>query len=81
MKYSKKQFAKELKQEIGKGFDVSRIAQWAYMLSVDRYREISPELDRLIQIVAVMGEGVEFEFSEDELIQFANDIEIDHTSP
>ncbi|ERN39813.1 hypothetical protein KR51_00037270 [Rubidibacter lacunae KORDI 51-2] len=76
MRYSKEKFARELKQEIRNGFDVSRISQWAYMLSIDRHREISPELDRLIQIVAVMDEGPEFEFSEDELVQFANDLEI-----
>lgn len=75
MTYSKKQFSKDLKQEIQKGFDVARIAQWAYMLSIDRYREIPSDLDKVIQQVAVMGEGEEFEFSEDELIQLADELE------
>ncbi|NEQ42444.1 MAG: hypothetical protein F6K00_02330 [Leptolyngbya sp. SIOISBB] len=75
MTYSKKQFSKDLKQEIKKGFDVSRIAQWAYMLSIDRHRELPPDLDKFIQKVAVMDEGEEFEFSEDELIRFADELE------
>ena len=45
------------------------------MLSIDCPHDISLDLDKIIQTVAVMDEGQEFEFSEDELILFANHLE------
>lgn len=74
MTYTKKQFAQELKQQLHQGYDVMKLSQWAYLLSIDRYREIDSELDKIIQQIAVMGEGLEFEFSEEELLNLVNQL-------
>ena len=77
MSYSKKKFALDLRQQVEKGFNISKIAQWAYEITIDKHREISPELYKTIQVVAVMDGGPEFEFSEEELLQFANELELE----
>ena len=74
MTYTKKQFALDLKQKLQHGFDIPKLSQWAYLLSVDRYEEIDSCLDKIIQQIAVMNEGPEFEFSENELLDLANKI-------
>ncbi|MEM8777870.1 MAG: hypothetical protein AAGF26_03165 [Cyanobacteria bacterium P01_G01_bin.49] len=76
MTYTKKQFAQELKQQLERGYDVMGLSQWAYLLIIDRYREIDLELDKIIQKIAVMGEGSEFEFSEAELLTLVNQLNI-----
>jgi hypothetical protein len=74
MTYTKKQFAQDLKQELQHGFNVNDLSQWAYQMSVDKYREIEPSLDSIIQQIAVMGEGPEFEFSEQELLDLISEL-------
>lgn len=44
------------------------------ILSIDKYREIEPDLDRVIQQIAVMAEGSEFEFTEQELLDLADEL-------
>ncbi len=75
MTYTKNDFAKDLKQKIKKGYDIQEISQWASLISIDKHEEITPEVYLVIQKVAVMHMGEEFEMSQDELISFANDLE------
>ena len=67
-------FAEGLRAELSCGYDVVRISRWAYR-QLTSQREIASELEAEILKVVAMEEGPEFEFSEDELREFANALE------
>lgn len=75
MSYTKKQFVEELKQQLQYGYDVKKVANWAHWLSIDKHREIDSELYEIMQDLAVMGEGSEFELSEKEVLNLINKLE------
>lgn len=74
MKYTSKQFGLDLKKQLQHSFAVHEISQWAYLLGIDKHREIDSDLDKIIQQIAVMSEGPQFEFSEQELLDLANSL-------
>ncbi len=72
MTYTKKDFGKELLDQISNGYDILKVARWAH----NRYMSFGIEVDEsvqqiVLQIVA-MEEGAEFEMNEIELTDFAN---------
>lgn len=73
MPYTRKQFARELLAEIDKGYDVIRIARWAFLKKLDTRTE-DLELAGLLTIVFTMEEGPEFEYNETELRELAQRI-------
>lgn len=71
MNYTRKQFAADLFDEMNRGYDVIRMARWAYSWYLERSRFLEPGLREKIMEVVAMEEGPEFEMSENELREFA----------
>ena len=70
--YTKAEFGRDLLSQIEDGYDPVRIARWAFSKFMDPDAGIrDKELSDLILEVVVMEEGPEFEYSEEELRQFA----------
>ena len=72
MTYTKKLFADELLHQLSSGYDVVRIARWAFSIYMSHSRELELGLKSEIMQVVAMEEGPEFEMSEQELRQFAS---------
>jgi len=72
--YSKQQFGKELLEELDKGFNITRIARWAFSVRLEHCREFETGLDDVVMSVVAMEEGPEFEYSESELRSMAVDL-------
>lgn len=71
MPYTAQNFRNELETELHKGYDVVRIARAAFQAYHEHVGEIGPELKTKIFQIVAMEEGPEFEFTEEELWQFA----------
>jgi hypothetical protein len=68
MKYSSRDFGRELLAEIARGYEPVRIARWAFSKIMDPDIKIeSAELHHTIITVVAMEEGPEFEYSESDL--------------
>ena len=68
MTYTRKQFARELLAEMDHGYNVVRIARWAFSKKMDPDVRIEdPGLDAMVMQVVAMEEGPEFEHDETEL--------------
>jgi hypothetical protein len=76
MTYTKKQFALELKEQLNCGYDIDRISQWAYLMSLEHYRDIESGLLEIMEDIEIMGAGPEFELTEQEIKQFADHLEV-----
>lgn len=74
MTYRRSDFASGLRAQLGAGYDVERIAKWAYLESLDS-RNLEEGLDELILQVVAMAEGPEFEMTEEELILLCEELE------
>ena len=72
--YKKNQFGIELKQQIEGGYDVRRISNWAYQEAYTTHRTFEDGLYDVIMTVVMMEMGHEFELSEAQLLQLANDM-------
>lgn len=72
MTYTRQQFARDLLGEMDHGYDVVRIARWAFSKKMDPDIRIEdPELDAMVMQVVAMEEGPEFEYDEPELRKMA----------
>jgi hypothetical protein len=78
MKYTRKDFGKDLIRQLRTGYDVARLSRWAYSVYLERCREMDAGLDELVMSIVAMEEGPEFEFSEQELRRMANELVIGH---
>ncbi|QOJ00937.1 MAG: hypothetical protein HRU70_10690 [Phycisphaeraceae bacterium] len=68
MTYTRKQFARDLLAEMNHGYDVVRIARWAFAKKMDPDVQIEDsKLDAMVMQVVAMEEGPEFEYDEAEL--------------
>ena len=68
MTYTRRQFARDLLAEMDHGYDVVRIARWAFSKKMDPDVQIDdPGLDAMVMQVVAMEEGPEFEYDEIEL--------------
>lgn len=64
----KKQIGAQLIKELEKGYNIERIADWAYnLLYIDSKEDNSPEIDSLLRELSVMEAGPEFEYTQEEL--------------
>jgi hypothetical protein len=71
MTMTRADFGRALREELNKGYDVVRIARWAYELhlnATDFEVGLEPEILRVV----AMEEGNEFELSEEELGRLAD---------
>lgn len=75
MTYLKKQFAKELREQLRLGYDVKRIARWAFDIHFKYCDRFELGLEDTVMTIAIMEEGFEFEMSEDELLKIAKDLD------
>ncbi len=75
MKYSKKDFAIKLKQQLAGGYDVVKVARWAYQEYLGNCEGLESGLKPEMMKVIVMEEGPEFEMTESEIQNFANNLE------
>jgi len=58
MTYTRKQFARDLLAELDNGYDVVRIARWAFSKKMDPDLRIEdPGLDAMVMQVVAMEEG------------------------
>ena len=71
MMYTSADFRRDLESEMDNGYDIVRIARFAFMIYQKHGGGLSQELDEKVLQVAAMEEGPEFEMTEDELRRFA----------
>lgn len=71
MSYTKKDFALGLSQQLDSGYEVVRVARWAYQEYLTHCRELEHGLKPNIMKVVAMEEGPQFEMTEQEIRNFA----------
>jgi hypothetical protein len=72
--YTKEEFGKELEQELTNEFNVIQLARWAF----DKYLkhiETEDDLNEIIMQIVVMEEGPEFEYTKEEFLKIAKDLQ------
>lgn len=74
MSYPKKDFGLRLKEQLNIGYDVVRVARWAYQEYLDHCSELEPGLKSEMMKIIAMEEGPEFEMSEQEIQTLANEL-------
>jgi hypothetical protein len=74
MSYTKQIFAERLKNQLVTGYDVVRIARWAYNEFTTNCRELEPGLKSEMMRIIVMEEGPEFEMTEQEMQEFVRSL-------
>ncbi|CUI18078.1 hypothetical protein PNK_p0024 (plasmid) [Candidatus Protochlamydia naegleriophila] len=67
MKYTRKQLGIKLKNELDKGYDPKRIANWAHDLFYFSHNQFSDEVEQILQNLLLMEAGPEFEESEENI--------------
>lgn len=77
MNYSKQAFGQALKNQILSGYDVVKLARWAHGLFLEHSSHLEPGLQEILMQVVAMEEGPEFEFSEAELKELAEELIFD----
>lgn len=75
MTYLKKQFARELREQLHLGYDVKRISRWAFDIHFKYCDKFEPGLRDAVMEIVIMEEGFEFEMSEDELLKIVKNLE------
>ncbi len=74
MNYSKQAFGQALKSQMLSGYDVVKLARWAHDLFLEHSSHLEPGLQEILMQVMAMEEGPEFEFSEAELKELAEEL-------
>jgi hypothetical protein len=73
--YTRQQFARDLLAELDHGYDVIRIARWAFSKQMDPDLRIADsDVDAMVMQVVAMEEGPEFVYDEAELRSLAHRI-------
>lgn len=67
MRLSRHQIGKELKNELQKGFNIERIANWALDLTIESRGKLEDEIEDVLNSLCLMEAGPEFEYTEEEL--------------
>ena len=75
MSYTKKEFAHRLRQQLANGYDAVNLARWAYAELLRQDGNLDAEVESEMMTVVVMEQGPEFEMTELEINQFANELE------
>jgi len=76
--YTKENFGYELEQKLEEKFNVAAIAKWAYEKYLLHNSDLNKELSRVIMGVVTMEEGPEFEYTREELLKIAKDLQHNH---
>lgn len=71
MSYRKADFGKALLNELDRGYDVKRLAKWAYEVHLDHADDLEDGLNSEMMTVVAMSEGPEFQLKENELRRLA----------
>jgi hypothetical protein len=75
MTYTRQDFGRDLMAELTRGYDVVRLSRWAMSVYMKNCQETDAELDKAIMGVVAMEEGPQFEISEQELRQMADELQ------
>jgi hypothetical protein len=75
MRYTTRQFGVDLLKELNQGYDVVRLARWAYKCYLEHCRVLELGVREKIMEIVVMEGGAEFEMSENEIREFALDLQ------
>jgi len=67
MNLTKKEIGQELKEKLKNGYDAQVIADWAYKLVLGNRRQLSDEIENILDGIAIMDAGPEFVVSEKEM--------------
>lgn len=67
MKYTNKSVGEMLKRELDEGYDVEKIANWAYSLMTSMRDDPNHDVFETLNFIALMDAGPEFENTEKEL--------------
>jgi len=73
--YSKIDLAKDLRESLLKGFDISKVSKLAFDLYQAHGLEITDPVEKILLSLMAMEEGEEFEFTESEFIDLILEIE------
>ena len=71
--YTNADFARGLEEEVARGFDVVRIAQWAYQSYLDNMGNLQPGLHEQIMDVVLMEEP-QFEMCKEEVLSLISSL-------
>ena len=75
MTYSKKEFAKALKEQLDLGYEPKRIGSWAHQMYLQYCGRIDKELEEIMVDLFVLEEGPEFELPESKLRELVDFLE------
>jgi hypothetical protein len=67
MIFTKRDLGKKLKEQIVSGRNANQIGKWAYSIFFENCRELEPELKEILEVLLLMENGPEFEYTEQEL--------------
>ncbi len=66
MIYSKKEISQKLKEELDKGYNLTRISNWAFDVYIT-IRNDPTEVNSILERLSLMDAGTEFEYNEADL--------------
>lgn len=69
MNYSNLDLVQDLESNLANGYNAIEVAKAAYLIYLDRGRELSKEMDQVLLTLMMMEEGKEFELGEVEFMQ------------
>lgn len=69
--YTKQQLGQELKEQLLGSYNPIQIAKWAEHVHYNYRLQLPQELYDIVEVLAVMSMGPEFEYSKDELLMLA----------
>ena len=67
--------AKELRKQLDSGYNIEKIAQWAFSIYLKYCGTFECGLQDIIMDIVMAEEGLEFELSKDDLVTIANELE------
>lgn len=62
----------DLKSELAKGYDITRLSRWAFRLYSENIRSLDPSLRETLETIFAMEEDPQFELSLEELSSIAD---------
>jgi len=73
--YKRNDFGRELEIQINKNFDIDELSDWAHEKYLDNARSLDRETQSAIMKVISMTEGEQFEYTKEELLDFAKSLQ------
>lgn len=69
---NKKLIGKELKMELEKGYDITRISRWAFHIFSEYGRVLDPSLRDILESIFIMEDDPQFELPFNNLLEIAD---------